>query len=898
MVSQLLSPVEPKNLSDAVVITVLGSLVLLLYLLPKSFRVPVFAVVYLFWRACYNGGIGYLLYQQSNYNTLVNWAKQSKLYEDPSTGINPNPTVFKLLKREMETKIPKDYVFEKAPIEYNTWLTFRRVVDLILMCDFTSYCLFAVACGGRPAGESNATTVGRWGAGIALILFNLWVKLDAHRVVKDFAWYWGDFFYLIDQNLTFDGVFELAPHPMYSVGYAGYYGISLLAGSYKVLAISIVAHAAQFAFLSMVENPHIEKIYNPPPTRAQLQAELSNPTEDMADSRDMTGMDGGMSTGQQPVGASEPPSTKDLLGVDNIDLHRVTDVAAILIQVYFYTLSFFTPSTLPYQTFFVINAIIWRLWYSIGVGYILDRQSKKKRWTRHFIKYGETTEEAWRQWKGIYHISMTMCYVSFATAAFKMYHLPIDWSYGMTTLRHVMGFGLIALQIWTVFSIYESLGEFGWFFGDFFFDRGPQLTYSGIYRFLNQPERVLGLAGVWGAAIITWSKSIFFLAFLSHLLTLCFIQFVERPHMQKRYGQQLRTDSGVSKSFKRSLPQPLRSWHGSVDRYIDDTADLVDDFIESAAPKIGSQIDHLVKDTKAFFMRYPANVSITRVAPAPDLQGFDLKDYSVSFTGTPVSTFAATEKVSGREGELGQQSAFVGTEFQPALLEYGAPISITWTAPLHHSKRDWIGLYMLADNSSPSVTRIASQGRWVATSRGSYDARAESGLLLSDKQEIKWEAEKGQPLMTGSMEFTGDKLWWTTGVFEFRYHHDGMHNVMARSAPFEIRLGKLDDDASIAADTLSESSSGGAVGAASPAMRARVEAALLPIVRNCFDRDPEIAPGTAEEAFGAQVEREGKFAKRVVFALRQMFGIDFAAAVVKADGCVRNLSWRVCNVSF
>lgn len=854
MVSQLLSPTQPKNVSDIIILTVLCWHLALLYVLPRWLSIPFFAVVYLFWRAGYNAGIGWLLHVQSHHKQLVAWAKKSKIFEDPSKGQNPYPELYKQLKREMETKIAKDYKFEEAPIEYNTWLLFRRVVDLILMADFTSYICFAIACRGRPVDESTVMSIARWACGIALVAFNLWVKLDAHRVVKDYAWYWGDFFYLVDQELTFDGVFEMAPHPMYSVGYAGYYGISLMAASYKVLFISVIAHAAQFAFLTFVENPHIDKTYNQPPTPPKKQRTESQSSIDWPKS---STLDGGHTNGYPPIATTEKPSDiHNLLGLHNTDFHRVTDIAILVMQFYMYTMALLTPSSTPWQTLFVANAVAWRLWYSLGLGFILDRQSKKRNWIRHFLKYGESTEEAWRQWKGVYHVSMTMCYASFLCAAWKMYYLPPDWTYGMALLRHVIGFAMVALQLWTIVSIHESLGEFGWFYGDFFFDHAPKLTYSGIYRFLNNPERVIGLAGLWGVAIITWSKTIFFLALLSHVLTLLFIQFIERPHMQKLYGKTLRRESGVSKNVQRSLPRPLKQWQGNVDRIMEESLDFVEDLLDSARPKLAAGVGTIVRDTRTLFRQYPARISITRLAP--DLAGFDPKDYNIDVEGKSSSTTRGLQRHSQREGQIGQEPQKYTSEFRTLMFDYGAPIKVKWRAPANHSKRDWIGLYMVADNASREVTRVSSQGRWTGTTQNAYDnTTANTGILVNDHIVSTDTDSEGNAYSEGVMEFSGDKLWWTHGVYEFRYHHDGKHNVMAVSLPFEIRIGRFDeDDVEVDENGL---------------MRSAVEHALLPVVRNCFDRDENIAPDGVEDVFGEGLERDGRYARRVVFALHQMW---------------------------
>ncbi|KAL7413484.1 phospholipid methyltransferase-domain-containing protein [Mrakia frigida] len=967
----LFSPYTRKSHLDILTLVMLGSQCLLFCLIPLRQSRIIFLVLFIIFRLAYNFGLGWILRKQSTKQYIVKeivkrgWLDEKK-----------QPQIARWCKRELEGKIGTGYVFEEAPVEFTVWLIFRQVVDVILLNDFVSYCWFAWSYCSFPANQSLWMHVLRWVGGWTIIGFYVWVKVDAHRVVKDYAWYWGDAFYMIllKKDLVFDGVYDLAPHPMYSLGYAGFYGLSIIVASYTVLFVSIAAHAAQFGFLLWFENPHIERVYGGPKKPlasrvplASSQTPLSTPHSEGMDSstsaldtNDTPGategetasetelsdhVDGLPSTFSVPLKANARSSSflstssginpagnvrtrsraksvsmhdlyhrffrKDVVVLKNIDLFRASDFSLVLLLTY--TLGpMLLPSLSgrPLLIAYFLHALGWRLFHSFGLGVLLQKQSENKWFVRHFIKHyhypaGEegAIEEAFANWKVLYNLSLTMMYASFMGLAWKTYSIPTDWTVGNQLLRHVLGISLIALHLWTSVSTYEVLGDFGWLYSDFFLlDNYPaQLAYTGIYRFLNNPERSMGGAAFFGLSIISGSRLVFALAIFSALSHWWFLSAVESPHMRKVYGDAIRKDAGVTRTLKtvvnsnsklfeaEEVKRVVQEVRGTIEKVDQKITQAVDEFLENARPRFSE----VVQDTKFLLQQSRERLVITRVANVSDI---DSSKYKIA-----VLPSAAASAPSA--------SASSSTKESVMRFHIGEPIQVAWEAPQTHSRKDWIGIYRLGACKSQLVTRISSVGKWAPLHDGEFDGekpipKAGDGV----RPDAGFEIEKGKIVLKG------DALPWQTGQYELRLHHDGKHNVMARFAPIEIFVPRPSDPISFDSvhDILTRIITL-ALDSDPTLVPAIARPSLLPVPTAVpshlvGEDEPEVESEIDTQSASVQIQSQlvdpahdpedfiimyANQAKRIVSGIQEAFDLDYAAEVVLAEPNVEDLARKI-----
>lgn len=699
MIRTIFDPRLRKTPVDIATFLTLLSYFWIYFKLPYEWRTPCFLAFFGFWRLAYNVGLGYLLHIQSIRRGIVEFCEKYKLFEHDSSALG------KLISDDLQARFNgQNCDVEALPAEFKSWILFRHLVDLVLMSDFVTYFLLGLSCLHRTD-HTWIVVFGRIAAGLVLLLFNLWVKVDAHRVVKDFAWYWGDFFFLQDASLTFDGVFELAPHPMYSIGYAGYYGGTLIAASWTLFVASFLAHIAQFAFLLLVENPHIEKTY---PSESKHQS--------------------------QPLASTSPNA---MLIFSNFDFTRSSDVIVTALFVTT-TLLALLPRSDALSIIVLLLALFWRTLHVVGLGTLLRKQSANKQWTRLFIKYGYNPMDAYREWQSLYNCTTVMSNASFGVLCLCNWTYPFHMPFWL--FRYVIGFMLVALQVWTACSVYQELGEFGWFFGDFFLPHKEQkLSYSGIYRYINHPERFAGIAGVWGMVLICNSAAVTFSAFIYSFYNIGFVKFVEMPHMIKLYGVQLlNRQAGLSKTVEKYVWPVL--FRIRFLRNIHDTVafrwDMLENWVTKSVKNLVPQVKGVVSDTQQVLRLTPARIT--------------------NFVSETVDVDRASYSLTLRKSNFG----------------YGEPISVSWTSDEKRSARDWIGMYRVGNNPSQAVTNVSSSGRWNAIDPKGY-SNGQSHIVLC-------------ACTRGEVMFSGEQLFWAPGTYELRYHHNDGHTVLSVSEPFTV----------------------------------------------------------------------------------------------------------------
>lgn len=502
------------------------------------------------------------------------------------------------------------------PAAFRAWIVFRVIVDVVLPNDVCAFAMAFLRCGGflRPldvvlherfgfdapsvvpnvtapvstrtfehmtASEILFAPYVAYPVAIALILFAFVSKKKSHDVIGSYSWYWGDFFFTLKRDLIFEGIFEMIPHPMYSVGYSWYYGFALISGSYVVFGLALFSHLMQMIFLVTVETPHIDKVYGAPPNladRSKSNIMLFRHFDIFRSSDFSLALIVGLTVVVFAMGIDWNPLERTCGGSpDNHGRPCLTDAWTWKGKTYenvctvdeyseWWCFTAGDPSVLPGNDdgtwglcncgrvgakVVVLHVVLWRVLKTFITAFVLKRQAACRWWSSKFDGDDRT---AFESWKNLSNLMSTMCGVSFLIAAYYLYE-PLDGSTQGQLLQWtpdeifciLLGSMLIWLNHWSNCEVEAAIGEYGWFYGDYFFQQPPSgltgvdgLSYSGIYKFVNNPDALFGFAGFYGIALLCHSWTLGVLGVMAQLMNLALVHLVEIPHAEEMYKSRFR----------------------------------------------------------------------------------------------------------------------------------------------------------------------------------------------------------------------------------------------------------------------------------------------------------------------------------------------------------------------
>lgn len=98
-----------------------------------TLRSALFLVYFAFWRAAYDFGFAWILRKQSESKYIVRRLRElGWLDVNSESGGEDGQAWARWWKRELEMKMGEGYTWESVPQEYNSWLIFRQLVDVVL----------------------------------------------------------------------------------------------------------------------------------------------------------------------------------------------------------------------------------------------------------------------------------------------------------------------------------------------------------------------------------------------------------------------------------------------------------------------------------------------------------------------------------------------------------------------------------------------------------------------------------------------------------------------------------------------------------------------------------------------------------------------------------------------